>query len=134
MNMIETDWWEMGLPDEWDAEQDDETILVMDEDGVGAIELSVLEKDEELTAVDWAELLSDLAPADCVPTITKLAECEARYVSFIDDEDAVRLWLVNGPDIVLVISYVCDASDRGMDDSAVDEILSTLAFVKPTEQ
>jgi hypothetical protein len=134
MNMIETDWWEMGLPDEWDAEQDDETILVMDEDGVGTIELSVLEKDEELTAVDWAGLLNDLAPPDSVPTLTKLADCEARYVSFIDDEDAVRLWLVNGPEIVLVVSYVCDVSDRGMDDSAVDEILSTLEFVKPTEQ
>jgi hypothetical protein len=129
MNMIETDWWEMGLPEEWDAEQDDETILVMDEDGIGAIEISVLEKDNAADSVDWSAMISDMAPDNVKPVVTKLAEREARYVSFIDEEDAVRLWLVDGPGIILVVSYVCDVSDRGMDDSAVDEILSTLAFV-----
>jgi hypothetical protein len=132
MNMIETDWWEMGLPDEWDAEQDEETILVMDEDGIGAIELTVLEKDNPSAPVDWSGLLGDLVPEGISASPAKLAECEARYTSFVDEDDAVRLWLVDGPGIVLIVSYVCDLSDRGMDDSAVDEILSTLAFKNPS--
>lgn len=129
MNMIETDWWEMGLPEEWDAEQDEETIIVTDEDGIGVIELTVLEKDDS-PAIDWEGLMNEMAPEGIVVTPTKLAECDARYATFVDEDDAVRLWLVDGPGIVLVVSYVCDVSDRGMDDSAVDEILSTLNFVK----
>jgi hypothetical protein len=36
---------------------------------------------------------------------------------------------LRGDDLLLLITYSCDLENAGMDDSAVDEILSTL-FIK----
>jgi hypothetical protein len=51
------------------------------------------------------------------------------YYSYQDDGDALREWYLRGDDLLLLITYSCDLENAGMDDSAVDEILSTL-FIK----
>ncbi len=37
MRAVESQWWIIELPDEWEAEQDEEAILISDQDGVGEI-------------------------------------------------------------------------------------------------
>ena len=54
MRAVESQWWIIELPDEWEAEQDDETILISDEDGVGEIAITTLQK--ENGPVDDSEL------------------------------------------------------------------------------
>jgi len=48
----------------------------------------------------------------------------------MDGSDAVREWYLSHGSLLMMVAYSCDESNKGMDDSAVDEILSTI-FIKP---
>ncbi len=133
MRAVESQWWIIELPDEWEAEQDEETILISDEDGVGEIAITTLQK--ESGSVDDSELR--LYTEDIEAKFGKGHEVElfglsGYYYSYQDDGDALREWYLRGDDLLLLITYSCDLDNAGMDDSAVDEILSTM-FIKIDE-
>ena len=130
MRAVESQWWIIELPDEWEAEQDDETILISDEDGVGEIAITTLQK--ENGPVDDSELrlyTEDIESQCGRGQVVELFGLNGYYYSYQDDGDALREWYLRGDDLLLLITYSCDLENAGMDDSAVDEILSTL-FIK----
>ena len=134
MRAVESQWWIIELPDEWEAEQDDETILISDEDGVGEIALTTLQKEDgEVTAEELLEYASELEQEFGPGQAVKLAEFSGSYYHYQDQGDAVRDWYLRHGDLLLLITYSCDADNVGMDDSAVDDILSTL-FIKLPEE
>ena len=63
MNILETDHWCMMLPEEWHAENDDDVIRIVDQDGVGEIEITTLHKQSgRVTAADVAAMASEESP------------------------------------------------------------------------
>ena len=136
MRALESQWWIIELPDEWDADQEDETIIISDEDGVSEIAITTLVK--ESGEVDDAELQSycsdvvkDYGPGQAV----QLEGLQGYYFAYQDQGDVVREWYLRHKAMLLLITYSCEQENAGMDDVAVDQILSTL-FIKPdqTEQ
>lgn len=123
MNELMTDHWSLLLPEEWQAEQEGETIIISDDDEVSIIEITTLVPDEGVTA---RQLLEAIAGTNR-PAAT-LAEMDACYQEFEEDEVFWREWYCDAGDVVLAISHGCDVSNRHMDDAIVDEILSTLAL------
>jgi hypothetical protein len=133
MRAVESQWWIIELPDEWEAEQDEETILISDEDGVGEIAITTLQK--ESGPVDDSELrlyTEDIEAQFGKGQMVELSGMSGYYYSYQDDGDALREWYLRGDDLLLLITYSCDLDNAGMDNSAVDEILSTL-FIKIEE-
>lgn len=134
MNVLETQWWLMDIPPEWETEQDDELIVVSDEDGVGEIAITTLVKQEGTIddqalrefAVDTEALAGSGQPVEC-------GDFRGYYYSFQENNEAVREWYLGLDNTVLLVTYCCDLDNAGMDDGAVDEILSTL-LLKPAEQ
>lgn len=127
MRAVETDWWIIDLPDEWEAEQDDETIVIGDEDGVGVVEITTLEQDTAPDAPgDLQVLAASFVPAGVIGQPARVAECDGLYFEYTEDGDAVREWLLRGDALLLLISYSCALEHRGFDDVMVDEILDTL--------
>lgn len=127
MRSVETDWWMIDLPDEWEAEQDDETIVIGDEEGVGALEITTLERSEDsVEPTDINELASALVPEDVVGVPFTLNEFSGLYFEYEDEGDAVREWLLRSGPLLLLVSYSCDLDNRGFDDALVDEVLDTL--------
>lgn len=127
MRVVETDWWMLDIPDEWEAEQDEETIVIGDEDGVGALELTTLTR--ESSDVDFGDmdaLAAQIVPADIPGTPAQLGGMAGRYFQYTEDGDAVREWLLSDGEILLLVTYSCDAENAGLDDASVDDILSTL--------
>jgi hypothetical protein len=130
MRVLETQWWRLGLPDEWNAEQDDESILITDRDEVGTIEIS--------------HLIAE--PGEAQPSIEELAKLNAEHDNlewsscccgdfdgvetvYLEDGAAIReLWL-RAQSLTLFVTYVCDEENRGLDDAIVDEILDGLELV-----
>lgn len=125
MHTVETDWWSLDLPEEWDAEQDEETIVIGDEDGVGVIEITVLEHGEGGEA-DLVELAAQMFPQHPASTPAQLGDFSGLYFQYSDEGDAVREWLLRNAGRILLISYSCDIDNAGLDDETVDEILGTL--------
>ncbi|CAA0115215.1 Uncharacterised protein [BD1-7 clade bacterium] len=128
MKQITTDAWMMLLPEEWHAEQDDETIVITDEDEVSVIEISTL-LPEKRVSVD--ELLQVMTEGRGHKTL--LAELEALYSEFEEDDMYWREWFCKADNCVIAVSHGTDIDNRGMDDSTVDEILSTLAMQSESE-
>ncbi len=133
MRVVESQWWIIELPDEWVADQDEDTILISDEDGVGEIAITTLEKESGL--VDEAELqeyMSDVVEQFGQAELAQVAELDGYYISYKEDGDAVREWYLRYDNLLVLITYSCVDDNAGMDDGAVDEILETL-FIKVDE-
>ena len=131
MRAIESQWWILELPDEWDAEQEDESIVISDEDGVGEIVITTLEKEDGNVGDDeLREYTADLEQEGGVGETVNVAELKGYYYTYQEDDDAVREWYLRSDNLLLLITYSCALDNAGMDDGAVDDILSTL-FIKP---
>lgn len=125
MNVLETDNWSMALPQEWWAEEDDDRIMVGDHDEVGCIEISTLLKDgEDFSEQDLATIAGDSDASD--PKAVTLGDFEGLYALAKEDGVAIREWIVAAGRVLLFITYSCDDEHSGLDDAAVDELLSTL--------
>ena len=130
MNIVETQWWIIDLPPEWEAEQDDETIIIGDVDGVGEIAITTMEKEEgAVTDAELCEFTSELEQEFGRGEACEVAEFSGYYFEYLDQGDAVRDWCLRCDNLLVLITYSCLEENKGMDDSAVNEIISTL-FIK----
>ncbi|NRB41210.1 MAG: hypothetical protein HRU20_22515 [Pseudomonadales bacterium] len=129
MNELTTDLWALLLPPEWFADQDEETIVITDSDEVSVIEISALYAEE---GQDKAGLLESLLMKENFKTT--LAELDAIYQEFTEDDMYWREWFIDLGDCYLAISHGCDIDNKSMDDASVDEILSTLALKIPDDE
>jgi hypothetical protein len=121
MRVLETQWWRLGLPDEWIAEQDEDSIIITDRDEVGTIEISHLlhqEGDEPLSAEALARANAEHEEFDGVET------------SYHEDGAAVREWWLQAQSLVIFITYVCDLENEDLDAVIVDEILDGLELIR----
>jgi len=125
MSVLETQWWMLELPEEWQADQQDEMILVSDQDGVGEIAITTLEKEEgDVEDEDLLQLTDELGQGKPI-TVSDLS---GYYFEYREEGDALREWYLGGDNLLILITYVCDEENAGMDDAVVDEILATLAL------
>ncbi len=128
MNVLETEWWTLGVPPEWWAEREDDSILVGDRDDVGCIEISTLHRDEgEFSAEEVLGIARENGEPDWDWQPARAGDFKGVAVSYEEEGDAVREWYVATGPLLLFITYSCDLDNRGLDDAAVDEILGTLA-------
>lgn len=135
MNVLETEWWTMALPPEWWAEAEGESILVGDRDEVGCIEISTLKRESGEFGTSEVEniALEDAAEGALFTPVT-LGDFTGLTSSYEEEGVGVREWCVANGDLLLFITYSCDADNRGMDDAAVDELLDTLLLVPAGDQ
>lgn len=130
MRVVETDWWTLDLPEEWEAEQDDDAIVIIDADGVSCIELvTLLRESGAASETELRELAADLIDAGVRPVATEVAGWRGLLFVHDDEEDHWREWFLGRDGQVLLIAYHCLLEHAGMDDAAVDEILDTLTPV-----
>ena len=47
MNIVETDYWCLLLPPEWSAEQEEDTVCVTDQDGIGELAVTALIREQD---------------------------------------------------------------------------------------
>lgn len=127
MNVVETEWWTLALPQEWWAEAEGDSVLVGDRDDVGCIEISTLRKEQGRFDSDEVESMAraESAAGDTIAAVT-LGEFRGYTAAFREDGDAVREWFLGCGSVLLFITYSCDEENDGLDDAAVTEILDTL--------
>ena len=127
MNIIETDYWCLMLPDEWSAERSDDVLLITDQDGIGELAVTTLVRasgsGEETTAADIAKEESPEIPAWHAADYGGFTGVTGQ---FEESGSVITEWYLTYGDALLYITYACDEEDDGLDAAAVDEILSTL--------
>ena len=127
MRVVESQWWFIELPEEWQASQQDETIVIADEDGVGEIAITTMEKEQgDVDDQELQDYTLELVKQHGAGQPCQLQELQGYYFSFREEGEAVREWYLRVGKLLVLITYSCDDENAGMDDSAVDEILDTL--------
>ena len=127
MKLLETDWWTIELPPEWEAEQDDDVVVIEDEDGVSCLEISTLVREEgEVGHADLVEFSRDLRDAGLKPREVHFGDWRGEVFEHDDGEYHWREWFLACQRVFVYAAYHCLSENRGMDDAAIDEILSTI--------
>ena len=134
MNVLQTEWWTLALPPEWWADSEEDSILIGDRDDVGCIEISSLHKEQ---GEFDEQALRDMVAAEAGRALDwrsiTLGEFRGLASSYVEEGAAIREWYVANGALLLFITYSCDEDNRGMDDSAVDELLDTLMVAAASE-
>ncbi len=127
MEVLETQWWLMEIPPEWEVEQLDELIVISDEDGVGEIAITTLVKESgSIDEQELEQLAAETAALAGRGEPVVLGDFKGYHYRFEEPDEAVREWYVGEGVNLLLVTYCCGLDNAGMDDAAVDAILSTL--------
>lgn len=130
MNVLQTEWWTLALPPEWWADSEEDSILIGDRDDVGCIEISTLHKEQgEFDEQALRDMVAEEADRVLEWRSITLGEFKGLASSYVEEGAAIREWYVANGALLLFITYSCEEDNRGMDDSAVDELLDTLMMV-----
>ena len=128
MNTLQTEWWTVGIPPEWWAEQVEDIVVIGDRDEVGAIEISSLHREQgDFSVAEVTAIARDNAEQPCDWASVSAGDFEGVCCGYLEADSAVREWYLACGGLLLFVTYSCDPDNRGMDDAAVDEILDTLA-------
>jgi hypothetical protein len=128
MNILETEWWSVGVPPEWWAESEDDSIVIGDRDDVGTIEISTLHKESgDFDGLEVAEIAAANGEPGWHWTPFDTGLFSGVCCSYEEEGDAVREWYLACGPVMLFITYSCDIDNRDLDLAAVEEILQTLA-------
>jgi hypothetical protein len=134
MRILETELFLLQLPDEWEAEQDDETFVITDADEISTLEITPLKKESGLVAdEDLVQFTADLQSEGKKGISSQLGDFGGECYFYEEEGAAWREWLVYAGDLILLITHGVEIENKGIDDSMVDDILSTLILVSPID-
>ena len=127
MNIIETDFWCLMLPSEWSAEEEEGSVLITDQDGIGELAITTLVRESD-DAPDMS--LSEIAQTESPEVSTWAASTFGDFSGvtgqFTEEGAVLQEWYLSHGVALLYCTYACDVEDAGMDMPAVEEILGTL--------
>ena len=127
MNIVETDYWCLMLPFEWSAEEEEGSVLITDQDGIGELAITTLVRESD-DAPDMS--LSEIAQTESPEVSTWAASTFGDFSGvtgqFTEEGAVLQEWYLSHGVALLYCTYACDVEDAGMDMPAVEEILGTL--------
>ena len=127
MKLLETDWWTLELPPEWEAEQDEDVVLIEDEDGVSCLEIvTLVREDGEVGEADLLAFSRELLDEGKEPRAARVGSCRGLLYEHQDAEHHWREWFLRHRGIFVYAAYHCLQENAGIDDAAIDAILDTL--------
>ena len=127
MNVVETDYWCLMLPPEWSADEEEGSVLIIDQDGIGELAITTLvRKMDDTSTPQLAEIARAESPEVNAWAKAMFGEFSGVTGQFTEDDTVVQEWYLSHGVALLYCTYACDVEDAGMDMAAVEEILGTL--------
>ncbi len=121
-------WWSVELPDDWQAEPDEDCVTFTSEREIGVLQISAYHRDGEIvTDEDLLEFAEDESVESASPQNFSCGEFVGIEISyFADDSFWRKLWLRNGS-LLLFVTYTCSAEERTVETEDVNLILESLS-------
>lgn len=127
MNIVETDYWCLMLPPEWSAEEEEGSVLITDQDGIGELAVTTLVREPgDAPEASLSEIAQAESPEVSSWATATFGEFSGVTGEFTEEGTVLQEWYLCHGVALLYCTYACDAEDAGMDISAVEEILGTL--------
>ena len=127
MNIVETDYWCLMLPPEWLAEEEEDSVLITDQDGIGELAITTLVRQpDDAPDTKLSEIAQTESPEVSSWAVAKFGDFSGVTGQFTEKGAVLQEWYLSHGVALLYCTYACDVKDAGMDMAAVEEILGTL--------
>ena len=127
MNIVETDFWCLMLPPEWSAEEEEGSVLITDQDGIGELAITTLVRESDgAPETGVSEIAQAESPEVSGWSTATFGDFSGVTGQFTEQGAVLQEWYLSHGVALLYCTYACDAEDAGMDMPAVEEILGTL--------
>ena len=129
MNIVETDYWCLMLPPEWLAQEEEGSVLITDQDGIGELAITTLVRQpDDAPDTKLSEIAQTESPEVSSWAVATFGDFSGITGQFTEEGAVLQEWYLSHGVALLYCTYVCDVEDAGMDMPAVEEILSTLVL------
>ena len=127
MNIVETDYWCLMLPPEWLAEEEEDSVLITDQDGIGELAITTLVREpDDAPDTNLSEIAQTESPEVSSWAVATFGDFSGVTGQFTEEGAVLQEWYLIHGVALLYCTYACDVEDAGMDMPAVEEILGTL--------
>ena len=127
MSIVETDYWCLMLPPEWSAEEEEGSVLITDQDGIGELAITTLVREpDDAPETSLSEIAQMESPEVSSWATAAFGDFSGVTGQFTEEGAVLQEWYLSHGVALLYCTYACDAEDAGMDMPAVEEILGTL--------
>lgn len=119
--------WSIDLPPSWEVEQDEESTLIYDEDGIGALNITGFVADEDVSEEALREFAAEHLEAGARTEPVEFGEFTGFTLHYREEDEFWREWYLRAGPLALFVTYNCDLEDQGVEDEAIEGILNTLS-------
>lgn len=134
MPIVHAEWWCLEIPAEWEAQEDDGSVTIVDPDEIGELCISVYRRDDDgVEQVDLDSLVSDLLESGSQAQPVQLAGLAGQLFVHRSEGYSWREWFLQSDSMLVLISYSCAPENEGIDASVIDEMLESFVLVDNSE-
>ncbi len=124
---IRTAWWSVAIPDTWIGTHHAECVTLEAIKPVGALQISGHTKDSEVSDDDLRDFADEHLKAGARPVPANFGNYSGFSIAYGRDGFFWQEWYLRRGRHMVFATYNCAESSRGKEDSAVNEILSSLS-------
>lgn len=119
-------FWQIEIPDDWQAEQDDGCVSIFHDDSFGILQISAEEFEEDVTFDTLNELAEEHIDAGAEPEELQLGVFDGFELDYSVDNEYWREWYLCYDRLFIYITYNCLLEDESNEDDIIDTILGSL--------
>ncbi|MDH5444438.1 MAG: hypothetical protein OEY52_02710 [Gammaproteobacteria bacterium] len=126
MKTYTDNFWQITIPDDWQAELDDDCTSIFHDDSFGILQISAEEFEDEVDYETLAELAEEHIDAGAELEDIQLGPFEGFTLDYSIDKEFWREWYLCYDRLFIYVTYNCLLEDESSEDDIVDTILSSL--------
>lgn len=120
--------WSIDLADGWEGHDDGDTSVFTAPDGVGVLQITAFEGDQDITEQDLTTLAGDI-PTDSVREGFSNAHFKGFSIASQIDGEYRHAWYLGGKHLAVAVSYICNEEDRSEEMDLVRAMVKSLELI-----
>ncbi|MDF1628236.1 MAG: hypothetical protein P1U78_00450 [Alcanivoracaceae bacterium] len=120
--------WSIDLPDGWEGHDDGDTSVFTDPDGVGVLQITAMESDDDISEQDLKTFAGE-PPKKAVKENFRNKHFRGFSIALQTDGEYRHNWYLAANKLAVVVSYVCNEEDRSIEMAQVKEIVRSLELI-----
>jgi len=127
MKTYESEWWTINFPNDWEAEEGEESIAIYSEQGVGAVQVSAARTGNgPVTDADLRDFAKEHLEAGARTKDVNCGDFVGFYFHFGTEDMYQRQWWLRHDDTMVLVTYTAAPEDKGKEETVVDGIVASL--------
>ena len=127
MKSFSQNHWNITLPDDWNAEDEEDYVSLYHPDGVGALLISTFEHEQVVTDDDLEEFAADHIDSDVESEEVECGDFTGFSFCYAVENEYLCEWYLKSGKLMLFITYSCAVEDEeNSEEDIVDTMLDSL--------